>query len=164
MSERFFDDETDEAAREPMRRLAVFELSGELYGVPLTGVSEVRTPLPVTPLPNVPEYVLGLINLRGNLIPLIDLRRRFDMPLLLEGPTSRLLVLRGPGYAVALWADAVHDLARLPESGFQPAPSAVASIDAEFYREVTSLNGLLLIVVDIPRLIEATALQGTHTP
>lgn len=161
MSARFFDDETDEAAREPMRRLVVFELGGELYGMPLTGVSEVRTPLPVTPLPNVPEYVLGLVNLRGNLIPLIDLRRRFGMPLLPAGPTTRLLVLKG--YAVALWADAVHDLARLPESGFQPAPSAVASIDAEFYREVTSLNGLLLIIVDIPRLIEATALQGTHS-
>lgn len=74
--------------------LVIFELGEELYGVPIVDVAEVREPLPTMPLPNVSSYVVGLINLRGTVLPVLDLRQRFGLDLEPDGPETRLIVLK----------------------------------------------------------------------
>lgn len=148
-------------ARADMRRLVAFELSGEVYGVLITTVTEIREILPVMPLPvgRVPAHVLGLVNLRGNIVPVIDLRRRFGLTMAASTPENRLVVLKGPGYAVALWVEVVLGLARLPKAAFHPAPPGVAKMDAEYYDQVATLNGRMLIELNVPKLLAGTAAQ-----
>jgi purine-binding chemotaxis protein CheW len=153
--------EADEAAlaRATQRRLVTFEIGDELYGIPITDVAEIREPLPITPLPpnGAPQHVLGLINLRGTILPVIDLRRRFDFPIHPAHPDNRLLILRGPGYLVALWIEAVHGLARLPLTAFQPAPPKVARLDSEYYEQVAMVDGRMVIELNARKLLEGTA-------
>jgi len=163
------------SARSDLRGLVVFELGGESYGVPITDVAQVREPLPIMPLPNVPSYVLGLINLRGVILPVLDLRQKFGLALEPDGPGTRLVVLKAlrqaqgkslradrrqdegsGGCPVALRVDRVHDLARLPQVDFQPAPPGVARIDPEYYDQVAVLDGRLLIELDIQALLSGT--------
>ncbi len=142
------------------RRLVMFELSGELYGIPIEQVTEISRPLTLMPLPHTPAYVLGLVNLRGTILPVIDLRHRFGLSINPPGFENRLLFLKSSGGQVALWVEAVHDLARLPESDFKPAPSGVARIAAEYYSQVALLGERLLIELDIEKLLVDTTLEA----
>jgi purine-binding chemotaxis protein CheW len=151
--------------RANLRNLVVFELGDELYGVPAADVAEIREPLALMPLPNVPSHVLGLINLRGIVMPVIDLRRKFGLDLKPDRRHNRLMILKalrrtqgeGPGYPVALRVDAVRDLARLSQADFQPAPSGVAAIDPEYYDQVATLDGRMLIELNVQKLLTGTA-------
>lgn len=136
--------------------LVAFELGDELYGVPIASVAEIREPQALTPLPNVPAHVLGLINVRGVVLPVVDLREKFELDPQPDGPENRLIVLKGPGYPVALWVDRVHSLARLSPSDFQPAPSGVAQINPEYYEQVVRLNGRMLIELNAQKLLTDT--------
>jgi purine-binding chemotaxis protein CheW len=141
-----------------LRRLLAFELSGELYGVPATDVAEVCELLPLMPLPNVPSHVLGLINLRGTVLPVIDLRLEFCLdPIEPDGPDSRLIVLKGQGYSVAFRVDSLYGLARLPQADFQAAPPDVARVVPEYYGQVASLDGRMLIELDVEKLVTGAA-------
>lgn len=153
--------DTDEAAlaRAAQRRLITFELGDELYGLPIADVAEIREPLPIMPLPpnSAPPHVLGLINLRGAILPVLDLRRRFDFPLHPPRPANRFLILRGPGYLVALWVEAVRGLTRLPASAFQAAPPHVARLDPEYYAQVALVDEGMLIELNARKLLDDTA-------
>jgi purine-binding chemotaxis protein CheW len=142
-----------------LRRLVVFELSGELYGVSIDIVNEISRPLPLMPLPHTPAYVLGLVNLRGTVLPVIDLRRKFALTPI--HPTSetgenRLLFLKTSTMQAALWVDAMHELARIPREAFKPAPQGVARIAPEYYRHVAMLDNRLLIELNAEKLLADT--------
>lgn len=169
-AETLFNGHVDAGAREAereqaLRRLVAFELGDDVYGVPITQVAEIRETLAVTPLPNAADHVLGLANLRGVVLPVIDLRRRFQLPLKPEGPDNRLIVLKGSEYLVGVWVDAARGLERLPQASFQPAPPDVARIDQEYYEQVTTLDdGRILIELDVQRLVADTAAGREGTP
>lgn len=139
--------------------LLIFELSDELYCVPMTAVFEVREPLAWMPLPDgrAAPHVLGLVNLRGLVLPVLDLRRRFDLAIKQNSNDNRLIVLHAAGSLVALWADAVRGLMRLPRTLFQPAPPDVARIDPEYYDQVATVDGRMLIELNIQKLLAETA-------
>ena len=144
-------------------------------------MAEIREPPAITPLPHVPPHVLGLINLRGVVLPVIDLRKRFGLNPKADGPDNRLIVLKalrracpersqraqgkGPGYPVALWVDSVHGLVRLPGADFQPAPPGVARIDSEYYDQVTIVDGRMLIELNVQKMLADTAIgaEGSGT-
>ncbi len=135
------------------RRLLTFDLGDELYGIEATAIAEIREVLPCTPLPNTPDYVLGLINLRGSVLPVIDLRRRFGLPCCPEGPDNRLIILKGAPHMIALRVDCVHELARLAPGDFRPAPPGVARIAPEYYEQVAPMGERMLIELDVARLL-----------
>ncbi len=158
--------------REDLRRLVIFELSGELYGVSIDVVNEISRPLPLMPLPHTPAYVLGVVNLRGTVLPVIDLRRKFALPIRPESETAdrvhpadkdkaypgenRLLFLKASNMQAALWVDAMHELARIPRGAFKPAPQGVARIAPEYYRQVVMLDDQLLIELNVEKLLTDT--------
>ena len=158
-----FDDEAELGrSRVEVRRLITFELSGEWYGLPITDVAEIHDLLPITPLPpsRVPPDVLGLINVRGLILPVVDLRRKFGLPINPVKPENRLVVIKGPEYWLALWVEAVGELARLPLAAFQPAPLGAVKIESGFYRQVARLGERLLIELNTAKILAGAAAQG----
>lgn len=147
-------EQADEAqTQRARRRLLTLDLGDELYGIEATAIAEIREVLPCTPLPNTPDYVLGLINLRGSVLPVMDLRRRFGLPCRPEGPENRLIILKGAPHMIALWVDRVHELARLSPGEFRPAPPGVARIAPEYYEQVAQLGDRMLIELNVSRLL-----------
>jgi purine-binding chemotaxis protein CheW len=149
-----YDDAGGEAAGEAgLRRLLAFELAGELYGVPIVDVAEIRELLPTTPLPNVAPHLLGLINVRGTVLPVVDLRRIFGLESAADGPETRLVIMKGPGYQIALRVDAIRGLSRIAPSEFRDAPSGVSEVGAQYYDRVALVGGRMLVELNVESVI-----------
>ena len=140
-----------------VRKIVAFDFADELYGVDIDQVSSILLLLPIMPLPRAPGFVLGLVNLRGSLLPLIDLRIKFGLGVNVLTESSRIVVLESEDLRVGMIVDRVWTLLRLPQDVFQPAPPGVAKIDTEYFKEVCSVDNRLLIILNINKLLTETA-------
>ena len=109
--------------------------------------------LDVTRVPNAPEYVDGVINLRGKVIPIIDLRRRFGMDRKEHDKNTRIVVVELSGKVVGFVVDAVSEVLRIPKSVTEPPPPIVAGIGAEYITAVGKLEDRLLILLDLEKVL-----------
>lgn len=110
-------------AADPVVELCAFRVGDEEYVVDLKRVREVVKPLPVRPVPRAPEAIEGVVELRGEVIPVVDVRRRFGLEAVPASRKARLLVVRIDGRVQALLVDAVLEVMRIPRSTIRPAPS-----------------------------------------
>lgn len=110
-------------AADPVVELCAFRVGEEEYVVDLKRVREVVTPLRVRPVPLAPDAIEGVVDLRGEVIPLVDVRRRFGLPPAPPSRKARMLVVRVEGRLQALLVDAVLEVMRIPRSSIRPAPS-----------------------------------------
>jgi purine-binding chemotaxis protein CheW len=152
-----WDDEREVKRSHHVRRIIAFEMDDELYGADIAEVVEILEVLPCMPLPNVPEYVLGVANLRGTIVPIIDLRIRFGLVHKDFSDNSRFIVLKAGKLIAGIVVDRLWELLRLDQSVFQPPPHDVAKINPEYFKEVTPVKGRMLIVLDIRRLLSETS-------
>lgn len=138
-------------------QLVVFTLkSGDAvceYGVPITQVQEINRLTTPTKLPKVPAFVEGIINLRGNVIPIIDLKKRFDMPATEHTDDTRIIVVDIDGKTVGIVVDEVTEVLRLPLANIEPPPAVIGGIAAEFLTGVGKLDGRLLIMLDMTKIL-----------
>ncbi|HTY60160.1 MAG TPA: chemotaxis protein CheW [Bacteroidota bacterium] len=134
---------------EELLQLVSFNIGGEEFGVDILKVQEINRMLEVTRVPNAPEYVDGVINLRGKVIPIIDLRRRFDMERKEHDKNTRIVVVELQGKVVGFVVDAVSEVLRIPKSVTEPPPPIVAGINAEYITAVGKLDDRLLILLDL---------------
>lgn len=124
--------------------LAVFSLDGQRYGLPLPVTERALPMVAISPLPGCPEVVLGAINLHGDVVPVLDVRRRLGLPEAEYGPAARLLIARTARRVVALPVDDVHGVAEVPAESVLPPETVVPGI--EHLSGVAALaDGLLLI-------------------
>jgi purine-binding chemotaxis protein CheW len=112
---------------DPVVELCAFRVGDEEYVVDLKRVREVVPPLPVRPVPRAPEAIEGVVDLRGEVIPLVDVRRRFGLPEAPRSRKARLMVIRIEGRVQALLVDAVLEVVRIPRSAIRPAPTLPGS-------------------------------------
>jgi purine-binding chemotaxis protein CheW len=134
-------------------QLVSFEIGDEEFGVDILKVQEINRMLEVTRVPNAPEYVDGVINLRGKVIPIIDLRRRFGMARKEHDKNTRIVVVELSGKVVGFVVDAVSEVLRIPRSVTEPPPSLVAGIEAEYITAVGKLEDRLLILLDLEKVL-----------
>lgn len=125
-------------------RLSVFSVDGHRYGLPLSVTERVLHMVAISPLPGCPEVVLGAINIHGDVIPVLDVRRRLGLPEGEYGPAARLLVARTARRVVALPVDDVHGVMEFPSRSIDP-PDAVIPGMAHVSGVVALTDGLLLI-------------------
>lgn len=136
-------------AGDVVRRWIGFELAGQLYGVPILAVQEVLASAEVEPVPGAPYDVLGVTNLRGQIVTVVDLRLRLGLPAASEaGP---LVVFDGPKETLAARVDRVTHLRRIPDPAIKPAPRAGATPCAAVLGVVTRGNELMTLL-DVPAL------------
>ncbi|HCV43042.1 MAG TPA: chemotaxis protein CheW [Bacteroidetes bacterium] len=134
-------------------QLVSFKIGTEEFGVDILKVQEINRMLEVTRVPNAPEYVDGVINLRGKVIPIINLRRRFGMERKERGKDTRIVVVELKGRVVGFVVDAVSEVLRIPKSVTEPPPPLVAGVEAEYITAVGKLEDRLLILLDLEKVL-----------
>lgn len=141
-----------------------FILAGEEYGVDILRVQEIKGWDKATPIPNTPDYIKGVINLRGTVVPIIDLRRRFGLPSIDYGSTTVVIVLRiktdkgerTMGFVV----DAVSDVYAIDKTQLKPAPDFGSAVSADFIRGLVTVDNKMVILLDIDQLVTANIESG----
>jgi purine-binding chemotaxis protein CheW len=134
-----------------------FMLAGEEYGVDILRVQEIKGWDKVTRIPHTPDYVLGVINLRGAIVPILDLRRRFGLDTTDFGPTTVVIVVRVAGAraerTVGMVVDAVSEVYNVDVGDTKPPPDVCGSVDTIFVKALATVEDKMLILLDIDRLI-----------
>lgn len=140
-------------------QLLTFLLANEEYGVDILRVQEIKGWDSVTPIPNTPAYIKGVINLRGTIVPIIDLRLRFHLDSIEYGPTTVVIVLRveheGRSRIMGIIVDAVSDVYNVPEEGMIPSPDFGAAVNTEYVSGLMTVDEKMVIGLDIDRLLNA---------
>lgn len=123
------------------------------YGVLITQVQEIITMTRPTQLPQAPDFVEGIINLRGKIIPIIDLKKRFQMGNSDITSDTRSVVVEVEGQTVGIIVDEVSEVLRLASSDIEPAPAIIGGITAEYLTGVGKIDGRLLILLDMNKIL-----------
>lgn len=145
---------TEEAqASGPQRQLVVFELDEERYGLDISAVREIIRLQEITDIPRTPDFVEGVINLRGNVIPVVDLRKRFEMESVERDEDFRIVVVDVSGNEIGMIVDAVTEVSRVPESGIEPPSSVIAADDADYLTGIAKTGNEMIILLNIGKLI-----------
>ncbi|SDM12984.1 CheW protein [Dendrosporobacter quercicolus] len=145
-------------------QLVVFRLANEEYGLPITKVQEINRLTPITKLPQTPVFMEGVINLRGRIIPVIDLRKRFELAVEEYTDDTRIIVVDFSGQTVGVIVDAVTEVVRLAAASVEPPPNN-SVLDARYIEGVGKMDNRLLILLAADQIFtsqEEFAIQQTN--
>jgi purine-binding chemotaxis protein CheW len=138
--------------RSDLLQLVTFSLGNEEYAVDILKVQEINRMKEITRVPYAPAYVIGVINLRGKVMPVIDLRNKFGLDTKENDPHSRIMIMDIEGITMGLVVDAVSEVLRIPASIVEPPPMAF-EISTKFITGIAKLENRLIILLDMDRLI-----------
>lgn len=134
-------------------QLVTFGIGEEEFGIDILKVQEIIRTMAITKVPNSPPYVEGVINLRGKVIPVIDLRSRFNMECKPHDGQTRIIVLEIHKMIVGFVVDEVSEVLRIQSNTVEPPPPVVSGIESEYIKGVGKLDDRLLILLDLDKLI-----------
>jgi len=149
-------------AAEEAAQFVTFRVGAEEYGLDINAIAEVIRPLKITPLPRMPEFIEGVINLRGAIIPVVDLRKRFDLKTIQDDPRKmRMMITKGALHSAAgkargllgLVVDGVKEVIHLPQEQIEPAPEAATGRNADFISGMGKAAGRLIILLDVSKIL-----------
>jgi len=144
-----------------------FMLSGEEYGVDILTVQELRGWEETTPIPNTPSFVLGVINLRGVVVPIVDLRDRFGLERMEYGPTTVVIIVKvqasGKERVLGIVVDAVSEVYDINKQDMQPPPDMEGSISIDFVTGLATMDDKMVILLDINKLVNEGILSKTNS-
>lgn len=144
---------TANAAADPVIQLVTFRLQDETYGINVMQVQEVLRISEIAPVPGAPPYVLGIINLRGNVVTVIDTRSRFGLSNTETDDSSRIVIIESEQQVVGILVDSVAEVVELRQSEIDSAPNVGNEESSRYIQGVASHNDDLLIVVDLNKLL-----------
>lgn len=133
-------------------QLVIFRLAKEEYGLPITKVQEINRLVSVTKLPKTPSFMEGIINLRGRIIPVIDLRKRFQLANQDYNEDSRILIVEVNGQTVGLVVDNVAEVIRLKNAQIEPAPE-VCVLESAYIDGIGKFDGRLIILLNLDNIL-----------
>jgi purine-binding chemotaxis protein CheW len=136
-----------------LNQLISFEVGQEEYGLEILRVKEVIRLREITRLPRAPSFVKGIINLRGDVIPIIDLRDRFGLQPQEHTAMTRVIVVDVDSRLVGMVVDAASQVVRIPADQIQPPPPIVGGLSAEYIKGVGKLDSRLIILLNIDRIL-----------
>jgi purine-binding chemotaxis protein CheW len=136
-----------------------FRIGRETYGVPITLVHEIVRVPEITPIPDAQECVEGVINLRGKIIPVIDLRKRFGQTEVTATVKNRILVTEVDKRRMGLIVDSASEVLKIPPSDIETPPSAIQDAQANCVTGVAKLQGRLVILLELSRLLQKSVAE-----
>lgn len=143
----------ENVADDEVLQWVAFQLENETYGVKVMQVQEILRYSEIAPVPGAPDYVLGIINLRGNVVTVIDTRSRFGLP---EGEVtdnSRIVIIEADKQVIGILVDSVSEVAYIKNSDIEVAPNVGTEESSKFIQGVSNRNGQLFILVDLNKLL-----------
>jgi purine-binding chemotaxis protein CheW len=146
-------------------QLISFAIGDDQYGVDIMAVREIKGWTAITHLPRQPDYVRGVLNLRGVIVPIIDLRCRFGQGMTEATPLHVVIIVQVASKLVGLLADRVLDIVALDGLQIQPVPRVVQSSRVEFLAGLVTIEGAMIALIDLPHLlsIPANSLDGARS-
>lgn len=141
-------------------QLVTFSIGEEEFGVDILKVQEIIRTMEITKVPRAQDFVEGVINLRGKVIPIIDLRRRFALDSKEHDKHTRIIVIEINNMIVGFVVDSVSEVLRIPAGTVEPPPPVVAGLESEYISGVGKLHDRLLILLDLDKLLSNEDLQS----
>ncbi|MCL5043014.1 MAG: chemotaxis protein CheW [Gammaproteobacteria bacterium] len=155
--------DNNQSVEDPILQWVTFRLDNETYGINVMQVQEVLRHTDIAPVPGAPSYVMGIINLRGNVVTVIDTRLRFGLPSAPVTDNSRIVIIEADKQVVGILVDSVAEVVYLRQSEIETAPNVGTDESAKFIQGVCNKNNELLILVDLEKMMseeEWAELQG----
>ena len=142
-----------QASREELYQLVNFDIANEEFGVDILKVQEIIRVPEVTRVPNCPAFVEGVINLRGKIVPVVDLRLRFNLPKIEKDNNTRIIVVELEEKTVGFLVDRVKEVIRIETAIIDPPPELVTNVQTRYITGVAKLEDRLLILLDLDRVL-----------
>lgn len=143
-------------------KVIVFQLEDEEYGVPVEQVQSIEKVLHITRVPGTAKYVKGVINLRGVVTPIIDLRTRFGLDELPYSDSTRVIIVSLETMDVGLIVDAANDVIDLASESIEPAPAVVGTVEADYVNGVAKIGKRLLILLKLEKVLSVKELTEVN--
>lgn len=140
-------------------KVIVFQLKDEEYGVEVDQVRSIERMQHITRVPKTPGFVKGVINLRGVVTPIIDLRKRFGIEEIETNDTTRIIIVAVENIEVGLIVDAANDVVDIPNNVIEPPPVVVGGIEADYLRGVAKMDRRLLILLNLDKALNSKELK-----
>lgn len=134
-------------------QLVACAIEGEEYAVDVRSVQEIIRLQEITRVPHASPYISGVINLRGRVIPVMDIRKRFNLPSKKYGETTRIIIIDSNGALVGIIVDNVSEVIRLPGQAIELPPAGSSSINTEFFTGIGKLGHRLLILLNLEKIL-----------
>ena len=138
------------------QKLVTFQLGVDLFAADVLSVERVLRYSPPSTVPDVPDWIEGILEHRGKIMPIIDLRKRIELAEFEITPETRILVLTTPDGLVGGVVDAVHEVAVVPADSVSAPPKLFRGVSAEFVKGITKLRDQLIVVLDVERVLAST--------
>lgn len=140
----------------PTTQIVVFRVADDWFAADVFSVERVLRHKAPTAIPDVPDWIVGVIDYQQRVVPVIDLRKRFGLPAIAPVPETRILVFNADGEWIGAVADAVVEVAQLDEGAIAPPPAMFRGLAAEYLRGLVRRGERLVIVLDVARLLSTT--------
>lgn len=134
-------------------QIVVFELANEMYGIEIPDVHEIIRMQEITELPRTPEFIKGVINLRGRIIPVIDLRERFGVLCSDYTKATRIIVSEVSNQMIGMIVDGVSEVLQIPIESIEPPPMVSSTVESEYLSGIAKFNDRLIIMIDLEKVL-----------
>ncbi|MDF2891687.1 MAG: CheW protein [Clostridia bacterium] len=138
-------------------KYVVFKLENEEYGIDILRVKEIKEMLRITRVPKAPSFVRGVVNLRGEVIPVIDLRKKFNLQQRNDTGSTRIIIVTVDEITVGLIIDTSSEVLEIEKEFIEEPPTAIASIDHSYIYGIGKVGARLIILLDVSKIISVTA-------
>lgn len=140
---------------EELKQFVVFKLGDEEYGVNIHQVKTIERLMEITRVPKAPDFVEGVINLRGEVVPVIDLRKRFGLSERTNTDNTRIIIVSIEDITVGMVVDSATEVLQISEDSIDPAPSIIGSIDSDYIDGVGKIDDRLLILLNLKKVLKS---------
>lgn len=149
--------------QQELLQLVSFKIGEEEFGVDILSVQEINRMSQITKVPNTPDFIEGVINLRGRIIPVLDLRVKLGLMKLEHNKNTRIVVVELKGQTVGFIVDEVSEVLRIPKNITEAPPAMVGGIDSEYITSIGKLEDRLLILLDLEKILSLSEYEILET-
>ncbi len=144
------------SAAENNMQLILISIGNAFYAIDIMKIVEIIKYMPITPVPKAPEFMEGVIDLRGEIIPVVDMRKRFEIPANMTHEKLRIVIIKVIDKIAGLVVDEVREVLRVPAEKVLPPPKIVKGIESEYLSSVVSDRGRIILVLNLDRILTTT--------
>lgn len=149
--------------QEELLQLVSFKIGDEEFGVDILSVQEINRMSQITKVPNTPDFIEGVINLRGRIIPVIDLRVKLGMARKEHGKNTRIVVVELKGQTIGFIVDEVSEVLRIPKNITEAPPDMVGGMNTDYITSIGKLEDRLLILLDLEKILSSSEFNILET-